>query len=101
MNSVYTFSNSSIWDHTSLFDVAVVGVPFGLEAGYDAPGMQLVRKETRQLAPYSRLYGASVKDLKIVDGQDLVISGVSIDGVSALEAAAMPFFATGRPLIAV
>lgn len=101
VGSVYTFNNASIWDHTSSFDVALVGVPFGLEAGYEAPGMQLVRKETRSLAPYSRLYGASIKDLRIVDGQDLTVNGVSVARVKALEAAASSFFSTGRPLVAV
>lgn len=63
--------------------------------------MQLIRKETSQLAPYSRLYGASINDLKIVDGQDMILDGVSISRVTALEAAAAAFFKVGRPLVAV
>lgn len=101
LSSVYSFFNATVWDRSSAFDVAVVGVPFGLEAGYDAPGMQLVRKETGRLAAYSRLYGASLQELSIADGQDLLASGGGMARVVGLEAAAAPFFATGRPLVAV
>lgn len=101
VGAVYTFVNATVWDSSSPFDVAVVGVPFGLQAGYDAPGMQLVRKETCQLAPYSRLFAASMQELRVADGQDLVASGVSVDRVTGMEAAAFTFYGTGRPLVAV
>jgi len=101
VGSSFTFANATVWDGSSPFDVAVVGVPFGLEVGYDAPGMQLVRKETARLFPYSRLYSASLQDLRIVDGQDLLVSGAPMDRLAGLEAAAAQFFSKGRPLVAV
>jgi len=99
LGSVHTFANVSVWDRVSPFDVAVVGVPFGLEAGYEAPGMQLLRREAQRIQPYSRLHGASLEELKVVDGQDLLAGGAA--RVAELEAAAAPFFRTGRPLVAL
>lgn len=92
-----TFANASVWDRTSVFDVAVVGMPFGLALGYEAPGMQLVRREASRLQPYSRSYGISLTDLHFVDGQDLLAG--STDRMRELEAAALPFFQTGKPVV--
>jgi len=97
VGALHTFANATVWDRSSPFDVAVIGVPFGLEAGYEAPGMQLLRRETCSIPPYSRLYGASMDDYMIVDGQDLMVGGVQRMG--ALEQAALPFFQTGKPVV--
>lgn len=99
LGSLHTFANASLWDHASPFDVIVVGVPFGQQAGYEAPGLQLVRRETSRMLPYSRPHGLSLKDLVIVDGQDILAGGA--DRMAELEAAAMPFFKSGRPVIAL
>lgn len=99
LGSLHTFANATLWDHVSPFDVVVVGVPFGLQAGYEAPGLQLVRRETSRMAPYSRLHGASIEDITVVDGQDILAGGTN--RMAEIEAAALPFFKQGRPVIAV
>mmetsp|Transcript_96725 Transcript_96725/g.282771 ORF Transcript_96725/g.282771 Transcript_96725/m.282771 type:complete len:380 (-) Transcript_96725:53-1192(-) len=97
--ALHTFANATVWDRKSTFDVAVVGVPFGLVAGYEAPGMQLLRREASRIPPYSRAYGASLSELLLVDGQDLVAGGS--DRAGELEVAALPLFRTGRPVVAL
>jgi len=99
--SMYTFANSPLWDRSTPFDVAVVGVPFGLQNGNEAPGMQTIRREVSRIPAYSRLYGASIKDLTVVDGQDLVVGGDSVDRFKSLTSAAEPFFKTGKPVVAL
>lgn len=95
--ALHTFANATVWDRKGTFDVAVIGVPFGLEAGYEAPGMQLLRREASRIPPYSRAYGSSLTDLLVVDGQDLLAGGA--DRAGELEVAALPLFRTGRPVV--
>lgn len=97
MGALHTFANASVWDRKSTFDVAVVGMPFGLEAGYEAPGLQLVRREASRMPPYSRAYGTSLAELVIVDGQDLLVGGS--DRATELEVASLPLFRVGRPVL--
>eukprot|EP00408_Alexandrium_pacificum_P017663 CAMPEP_0171187478 /NCGR_PEP_ID=MMETSP0790-20130122/17341_1 /TAXON_ID=2925 /ORGANISM="Alexandrium catenella, Strain OF101" /LENGTH=380 /DNA_ID=CAMNT_0011652539 /DNA_START=57 /DNA_END=1199 /DNA_ORIENTATION=- len=97
--ALHTFANATVWDRKGTFDVAVIGVPFGLEAGYEAPGMQLLRREASRIPPYSRAYGASLTDLLVVDGQDLLVGGA--DRIGELEVAVLPMFRTGRPVVAL
>mmetsp|Transcript_97662 Transcript_97662/g.304261 ORF Transcript_97662/g.304261 Transcript_97662/m.304261 type:complete len:381 (-) Transcript_97662:41-1183(-) len=97
--ALHTFANATVWDRQSPFDVAVVGVPFGLEAGYEAPGMQLLRREAKRIPPYSIAYGVSLTDLLVVDGQDLLAGGSR--RLEELEVAALPLFRTGRPVVAL
>lgn len=101
IGSLNTFANASVWDHLSLFDVAVIGMPFGLEAGYEAraPGLQLLRWEVSRIAPYSRLYGQSMEDISLVDGQDLLAGGAGADRLEELKVSAAPFFRTGKPIV--
>eukprot|EP00927_Polykrikos_kofoidii_P070635 TRINITY_DN67049_c0_g1_i1.p1 TRINITY_DN67049_c0_g1~~TRINITY_DN67049_c0_g1_i1.p1 ORF type:complete len:374 (-),score=62.13 TRINITY_DN67049_c0_g1_i1:211-1332(-) len=101
MGSMQTFANSTLWNHINSFDVAVVGVPFGLEPGYDAPGLQLVRRETSRMLPYSRTHESALEDLNVVDGQDLLLSSASRGSGQEIELNAVPFFSTGKPLLAI
>lgn len=97
-----TFANCSIWDGQSPFDVAVVGVPFGLEVGYEAPGLQLVRKAASKILPYSRLYNLSFDELSVVDGQDLVTRGEDPpQRFKHLENLAIYFYSTKKPVVAL
>merc|ERR1719353_2827322 len=99
IGSHYTFANASVWDHSSPVDVIVVGVPLGSGPSHEAPGMQLLRKETSRIPAYSPLYGASIQDFIVADGQDLVVnSGASMDPLKSLAIAAEPFFRTGKPV---
>jgi len=101
--SMYTFANATVWETTSErpFDVVVVGTPFGYDTAHEAPGLQLIRRETSRMGGYSRLYGTSIQDLVVVDGQDLVISGNSMERFRGFEAAALPFFKSGKPVVAL
>mmetsp|Transcript_51619 Transcript_51619/g.122850 ORF Transcript_51619/g.122850 Transcript_51619/m.122850 type:complete len:391 (+) Transcript_51619:113-1285(+) len=101
LSLLYTFGNTSVWDRSSPFDVIVVGVPFGLESGYEAPGLQLVRRLSSHAGSYSMLYGASMQDLVVVDGQDLVVTGLALERLAQLEAVTAPMFAKQRPVIAM
>lgn len=102
VGSMYTFGGAPVWDGSKEFDVAVVGVPFGLrDDDTQAPGMQLVRKEASASPPYSRLYGSSLKDYDIVDGQDLAVDGETMQRFRSLEAGVEPFYKTGKPVVAL
>lgn len=99
IGAMHTFGNATVWDRSSEYDVAVVGVPFGLTLGYEAPGMQLVRRESSRILPYSRSYGRSLDDFVVVDCQDVVVNGV--DRMKELVKSLLPFFKTGKALIAL
>lgn len=63
--------------------------------------MQLLRKETSSIPAYSRLYGASIEDFVVVDCQDLVVGGGSVDRFNSLAAAAAPLFQTSKPVVSI
>jgi len=101
LGTTRSFAGAAVWDRSIVpeFDIAVVGAAFGLESAYDAPGLQMLRREVSRLAPYSRTYGASLSEISLVDGQDLLARGE--DATAELEAAVLPLFRTGRPVVAL
>eukprot|EP00929_Paragymnodinium_shiwhaense_P030033 TRINITY_DN17087_c0_g1_i1.p1 TRINITY_DN17087_c0_g1~~TRINITY_DN17087_c0_g1_i1.p1 ORF type:complete len:385 (+),score=96.90 TRINITY_DN17087_c0_g1_i1:96-1250(+) len=96
-----TFANSTLWDHQSPFDVVVIGVPHGLDAGYDALGLQLLRRETSRMSKYSRAHDVSIDELNIVDVQDVLVAGEGSVREKELESALRPYFQMGRPVLAL
>eukprot|EP00401_Gymnodinium_catenatum_P066030 CAMPEP_0117557810 /NCGR_PEP_ID=MMETSP0784-20121206/52515_1 /TAXON_ID=39447 /ORGANISM="" /LENGTH=372 /DNA_ID=CAMNT_0005355125 /DNA_START=19 /DNA_END=1138 /DNA_ORIENTATION=- len=93
MGSAQTFAGAPFWDFSSPFDVAVVGMPFGVDLASSR------RRESSRIPAYSRSHDASLQDLNIVDGQDLI--PVDTPAASELQRAVAPFFKTGKPVLAL